>query len=380
MLSRNRVLNAINHEQVDYIPRDLGGIISGISKIAYERFLDHMKISFDSVQISDRVQQLAHIHESVLAKLRVDTRHIRANPSYQSESPSQEWFKDRYGIKYHRVGTSEIPILYYEMVSYPLANATLQEVAEYNLPSPSDEWFVDCAKKAKTFWNQGFAVVADPMSGGILEQTKWLRGFDQFITDLYENREIVDELLDKNLDNQILIWEKWLENVGEWVSIILYGDDYGSQDRLLMHPDMWRDLIKPRVKNLVHSIKKEFSHIKVQLHSCGSVTPIIPDLIEIGIDILNPVQPRAKGMDHVILKEKFGKQLCFHGGVDIQEVLPHGTPEDVTQEIKRVSNTLGADNTGYIFAMAHNILADVPPKNITAVFDALDQVDPQIEK
>ncbi len=168
------------------------------------------------------------------------------------------------------------------------------------------------------------------------------------------------------------MWESWLNEVGEWVSIALYGDDYGTQERPLLHPKMWRELVKPRVKKLIQSIKRNFPSVKIQLHSCGSIFEIIPDLIDIGFDVLNPVQP-TKAMDHAALKKGFGSKICFHGGVDIQEVLPRGSQFEVENEVNRVLNTLARDHTGYIFAMAHNILADVPPKNIIAAFDALDR-------
>ena len=152
-------------------------------------------------------------------------------------------------------------------------------------------------------------------------------------------------------------------------------DDYGNQDRLMMHPKMGRELIKPKVKEFVHYVKKDFPHIKILLHSCGSIYAIIPDLIEIGFDILNPVQPLAIGMDHQSLKEKYGKQLCFHGGFDIQQVMIYGTPKENADEVKRLTSTLGADGTGYIFATAHNIQADTPAENIISAYDMLDQMN-----
>lgn len=375
MIARNRVVNVINHHPVDRVPRDLGGLVSGISKIAYERLLAYWKIKGLRIQISDRVQQLARIDDSLLMKLKIDTRHIRANPNYDQPTPdsTSEIFKDLYGITYRRTGTTEIPTLYYEMVEFPLARASLNEIKNYQWPSPTNKWFSNLSKLAKTYWKDGYAVIADPLSGGILEQTIWLRGLERFFLDLYEHRDIVEELLEQSLINQLEIWEAYLGKIGEWVNIIVYGDDYGHQDRTLMNPKMWRTLVKPRVQVLIQSIKKAYPHIKIQLHSCGSIEPIIADLIEIGFDILNPVQPRAKNMDHSILKDKFGSQICFHGGFDIQNVLPLGNDSDVKNEVERVLSTLAQDHTGYIFAMAHNILADVPPQNIEAVFKTLDE-------
>ncbi|MFX0172899.1 MAG: uroporphyrinogen decarboxylase family protein [Candidatus Hodarchaeota archaeon] len=375
MMARDRVLNAINHHPVDRVPRDLGGLVSGISKIAYEKLLAYWKIEGLSINISDRVQQLARIDDSILIKLNIDTRHIRANPQNGKSTTdlTSEKFKDLYGIIYRRTGTVEIPTLYYEMVEFPLARAALNEVKNYKWPSPAPQWFSNLSNLAKTYWKDGYDVIADPLSGGILEQAVWLRGGKRFFLDLYEHSEIVEELLELSLINQLEIWEAYLEKIGEWVNIIVYGDDYGHQDRTMMDPNMWRTLVKPRVQVLIQSIKKAFPHMKIQLHSCGSIEPIITDLIEIGFDILNPVQPRAKNMDHSILKDKFGSQICFHGGFDIQNVLPLGNDSDVKKEVVRVLSTLAQDQTGYIFAMAHNILADVPPENIITAFKTLNE-------
>jgi uroporphyrinogen decarboxylase len=374
MKSRERVVNVINHLPVDRIPRDLGGIVSGISKIAYERLLAYWKIGVPRIQISDRVQQLAGIDESILTKLEIDTRHVRANPQneHSKSDLKSETFKDLYGIKYRRTGTREIPTLYFEMIEFPLARATLNAVRNYQWPSPTEQWFTNLSNLAKNYWKDGYAVIADPLAGGILEQAVWLRGLKRFFLDLYEHRDIIEELLELSLNNQLEIWEAYLEKIGEWVNIIVYGDDYGHQDRTMMNPNMWRKLVKPRVQVLVQSIKKAFPHIKVQLHSCGSIEPIIADLIDIGFDILNPIQPRAKNMNHSVLKNNFGSQICFHGGFDIQQVLPMGNDLDIKKEVVRLLCTLAQDQTGYIFAMAHNILADVPPQNIETAYKALD--------
>jgi len=373
MDSRERIEKAIKFREIDRIPRDLGGPVSGISKIAYEKLLKYWNIPISEIQISDLIQQLAVIDDKILSKLKVDTRHVRMiTPSRRklTANGTISSFYNTYGIQYQPIGTSQHEILYYEMVSYPLAKASLKEVLEYEFPTPTQEWFYGCEKEARNYWNNGYAVVADPWAGGILEQTIGLRGFHTFLLDLYANRDIIEELLDRNLLNQQLIWESWLNEIGEWASIALYGDDYGTQERLLLNPQMWRELVKPRVKSLIQSIKRKFPHIKIQLHSCGSLVEIISDLIEIGFDILNPVQPTPR-MDHASLKQNYGSKICFHGGVDIQEVLPRGSPLQVQEEVNRILNTLASDHTGYIFAMAHNILADVPPENIVAAYNAL---------
>ncbi len=374
MIPRERVLNAIEHKEIDRFPRDLGGLVSSISKIAYQRLLNYWNLPSNNIITSNRVQQLAEISNPILEKLSIDTRHITPKVSNSDENISDS-FTDIYGIKFQRTGSSEYPVLYYEMVSFPFSDANLNDVRKYKWPKPIDSWFSACMRDAKKYKKENYAIIADPVSGGIQEQTVWLRGIEKFFLDLYQNRDIIEELLDSVKDNQIEITEMYLEQLSDYVDIILYGDDYGNQDRLMMHPKMWRELIKPRVKEFVRNIKRNYPHIKILLHSCGSIHAIIPDLIEIGFDILNPVQPLAIGMDHQSLKDRYGKKICFHGGFDIQQVLPYGTPKENANEVKRLASTLGADGTGYIFAMAHNILADVPAENLISAYEALDQIN-----
>lgn len=373
MLPRERVINAVNHKPIDRFPRDLGGVVSGISKIAYKRLLNYLDINFNSIFVYDSVQQLAEVNTKILKKFKIDTRHIRMNTS-KDDKIVDNTFKDIYGIKFQRFGTRDFPTLYFEMVEFPLEKANIEMVRNFQWPKPKEEWFLECRKKAKEYYDNGFALVANPTGGGIQETVTWLRGNEQFLKDLYVNRELIEELLDLVLENQLEIIKAYLESLDN-VDIYLYADDYGNQDRLMMRPQMWREMIKPRVRKLISSIKKSFPTIKIQLHSCGSILPIIPDLIEIGFDILNPVQPNAKNMDHVLFKEKYGNKLCFHGGFDIQYTLPKGTQEEIFKEVERVVTSLGSNKTGYIFAMAHNILADVPAENIVSIYNILDNLE-----
>jgi uroporphyrinogen decarboxylase len=374
LTSRERVLNAIEHRPFDKIPHDLGGVVSSISKIAYERYLSYLGIDYPEIIVSDRIQQLARIDEKLLSKFNIDTRHINLDTRGKySESENNNQFKDIYGISYSKVGTERYPTLYYEITDYPLSTATLKNIDNYNWPSPADSWFKGKEKLAKQHYSNDKAVIADPTSGGILEQSIWLRGFEQFLLDLYNDIDLVHYLLDKNLEIQLNIWERYLDEIGEWTSIVFYGDDYGAQDRELLKPEMWRELIKPRLRKLISTIKADYSHIKLMLHSCGSIYSIIPDLIECGVDILNPIQPLANNMNPTTLKEVFGKKICFHGGIDIQVLLPRESPKTVEREVKKTLEILAGDKTGYIFATAHNILADVPAENIHALFKAISE-------
>jgi uroporphyrinogen decarboxylase len=155
------------------------------------------------------------------------------------------------------------------------------------------------------------------------------------------------------------------EAAGGKLDIFYMADDYGMQDRMLISPACWRRVFKPIVKRFM-----DWGHargLKTMLHSCGSIRPIIPDLIECGLDILDPIQPLANGMNPFELKREFGKDLCFHGGVDIQELLPHGKPQEVREAVKRLTEEVGKDG-GYILAPAHQVQSDVPAENVLAIF------------
>ncbi|MFX1536750.1 MAG: uroporphyrinogen decarboxylase family protein [Promethearchaeota archaeon] len=366
MNSRERVLAAINHKPLDRFPLDIGGPISGISKIAYDRYLRKYASHLYPSTVCDKFQQLGCLHEEMLQQWKVDTRHVCA--SFDGRTIDENSYYDALGIKYETVySPSYDQPLYSSMAERPLENTRKTEnVEEFSWPKLEEIQFDELRTTTKKIRKNGYAVVADAPHGGVLELVTFLVGPEGFYRDLYSKYDFFETLIDSiTYTFYIPYWEKVLGEVGEWIDIVLIGDDYGMQDRMTISPKMWRQLVKPRVKAVVDTIKN-VADVKVLLHCCGSVYPIIPDLIEVGFDILNPIQPRAKDMNHEKIKIKFGDKLCFHGGVDIQEVMPNGTPKEVQQEVQRVFNTLGSDSTGYILATAHNILADVPPENIHA--------------
>jgi uroporphyrinogen decarboxylase len=164
-----------------------------------------------------------------------------------------------------------------------------------------------------------------------------------------------------------------IELIRRGVDIIWAGDDFGGQHGMLIDPDLWRKHFKPRISYMFENFRNENPSIRIAWHTCGSVVPIIPDFIEIGLDILNPIQPEAKGMDPFYLKKEFGKDLVFFGGISVQELLPKGPPSMIKNEVHRISNILGKDG-GYIIAPAHNIQDDTPVENILAFFEAVKEL------
>lgn len=370
MNSRQQVLSAINHEPIEgKFPLDLGGPISGISKIAYDGYLqEYASILYPSL-LCDKFQQLACIHEEQLKAWKVDTRHIRAG--FQGTDIDEHHYFDGFGVKHRSVYSPHYDqIIYFDQIDWPLKDSRkIEDIDNFNWPTLKEGKIEEAYSKAKFFNDQDeYAIILDAPTGGVMESATWLVGLKAFFTDLYSNYEFFDHLLETiTFDLFIPYWKKVLneEGLGDLIDIVLIGDDFGMQDRMIISPRLFRKLVKPKLKAVVSKIK-ESSNAKVMLHSCGSIYPIIGDIIEIGFDILNPLQPKAQDMDHKKIKSKFGKKLCFHGGIDIQQVMPRGTQEEVQQEIYRVINTLGSDNTGYVMATAHNILADVPADNIKA--------------
>jgi uroporphyrinogen decarboxylase len=362
-----RVLLSINKKEPDRVPIDLGGVISGITKIAYDNILKHMGLRGVESKIWDVMQGLVDIDEKVLERFGVDIRHIRPNPPRDDEVKRGEgWLVNEFGLTLKK----QFQGYYYEFVEdkSPLYNAkSIEDVESYRSPEPHDERFSNLGKRARALLEQGLAVTADAFLGGVLELAVWLRGFNKFYYDVIANPEFARALLDKTLDINKRFWEAYLSEVGDYATIILCADDYGHQNGLLMSPGLWRKLIKPRLKEFIAHSKGFAKKAKIQFHSCGSVEPIIGELVEVGVDILNPIQPRAKDMDSRHLVEKYDKRICYHGGIDVQYVLPRGTEKDVEEEVKRRIRDL-APGGGYIVAGAHNIQPDVPPKNVEALF------------
>ena len=205
------------------------------------------------------------------------------------------------------------------------------------------------------------------IGGGIFEQPARTMGLPNFLMALLNEPQFADRLMEGITDLYIESCNQYLDKVGKYLDVFTYWDDLAGQDGWLIRPELYRRLIKPKQRRLVEAIKKK-TGAKLFYHSCGATRGLIPDLIDLGFDILNPVQVSAKGMDTAELKRQFGKDITFWGGVDTQHVLPFGTPQQVVDEVKRRIDDL-APGGGFVFAAVHNIQAFVPAQNMVAMFD-----------
>ncbi len=221
----------------------------------------------------------------------------------------------------------------------------------------------------RLFEETDYLVVADIMCLGPFEGACFLRGYEQFCMDLYWNLDMAHAILDKVTETDIALWDLFLQNVDGYVQVVAQGDDLGTQRGTWIKPEMYRELIWPyhkRLYDFIHSRTKA----KVFMHSCGSVFDLIPDLIEAGVQILNPIQRSAAKMDIATMKQEFGTELCFWGGgIDVQQVLPFATHERIRDEVAYSIDTLGKDG-GYVFCPAHNIQPDVSPDRIDVMYRA----------
>jgi uroporphyrinogen decarboxylase len=378
LTSRRRVELALNHQEPDRVPYDLGGtILTGIHHQAYRRLRTHLGLPEVEIDIEDPVQQLARVHEDVKQRLAVDVYGL--SPSKPRGIGKPLWSEDGYdklvdewGIEWWKPQDGGF---YYDMRRHPLADIdTVSGLEKYRFPDPLDPGrYERMTERADELMNQRqVGYVLGRNAPGILEIALWMRGFENFFCDMVVNQPFAEALLDAIMEVKMRYWERALELVGPNVMIVSEADDLASQDRCLVRPALYRKLIKPRHTRLFAFIRKHArAPVKIFYHSCGAIASLIPDLIESGVDVLNPVQVSAAGMDTRELKKNFGKDITFYGGgVDTQQVLPRGTPAQVRDEVKRRIDDL-APGGGFIFTTVHNIQADVPPENLMAMWEAM---------
>ena len=375
MSSRQRVLKALSHETPDRVPIDLGGFQTGIHRGAYAQLLSHLGIR-DEVTILDPVQQLARPCEKLLERLHVDIRYVVAHgpESFrggieQNTRDGRLWhdLKDEFGVVWSM--PDDRP-LYMDISHHPLANATLADLADYPFPKGDDPTrFTGLREQAQTLRRETPYALSTGIGGVVYEICWYLRGLERWFMDTIENPAFCEALLDRTLAFWLGYYREFMKEIGDLVDVVMIGDDIGGQSGPLFSPKFYRSIVKPRQKRLVQHIKS-LTPAKIWYHTCGSVRQLIPDLLDNGIDILNPVQISAADMDPQDLKTQFGDKLTFWGGgIDTQHVLSVASPDEVKEHVRRNLEVFKPGG-GYVFNSVHNIQAGVPPENIVALFDA----------
>ena len=405
MISRERVLTALNHEQPDRVPIDFGGHrSSGIAAIAYRKLREAMGLPDRPTRVYDPLQQLAIIDDDVLDRFGVDTIELGRGFALEDEhwtdwtlpdgSPCQmpawatperengQWvLRSQSGRTLARMPDGAI---YFEQCYWPFLEEDdfdkLTDALAENMwcavqapPGPlvagdhGDRLLAEGARKLRERTDRA---ILGLFGGNLLEIGQFPYRNDKFLMLLAGNPKRAGEFLDRLVEIHLANLEKYLAAVGAYIDVIVFGDDLGMQNGPQISPGMYRELFKPRHAKMWRRAK-ELADVKVMLHCCGGVQPLLGDLIKAGLDAINPVQISCKGMDATGLKKEFGDRLTFWGGgCDTRFILGNATPDEIARHVRQQVATLSPDG-GFVFQQVHNILADVPPENVVAMFEAV---------
>ena len=373
MTSRERVTAALRHEEPDRVPLDIGGSnCSTLSIGACERLEKHLGIPTPARAMSE-IWRVADLDEEILQLLGTDVRLVAVRgPGSWTPPPSKPGTHiDEWGIKWRRA--PHALGYYWEMVEAPLANAKVSDLDSYPWPDPLDPGRYDglVEEVQRLYGSTPYALMGDPGFKQFLERAMWLRGGEQMLMDLVLNPEFVHALMEKLLEINVAATRRFLEITGPYLLVVRTADDLASQDSPLISPRVYREMVKPYHKQYYQFIR-QYTDAKILLHCCGNPVPLLDDLIDAGVDIWRTVQLRGI-QDHHELKSRYGDRLSFWGGIDVQQVLPSGTPAEVREEVHaRILEF--APGGGYVAAATHNMQADVPPENVLAMAEAVREL------
>jgi uroporphyrinogen decarboxylase len=408
MTSRDRVLAAVGHREPDRVPIDLGGHrSSGMMAIAYHRLKQHLGITSGDIYVYDFVQQLAIIEPEVLDRFGVDTIELGRGFSLQPEDWHDWTLPDGTPCKipapihpvrvgddwhvYHDDGTliaiQKAGCLYFEQTCHPLAESDDASFADLDTPLSKVMWSALGSPPAPLGYDEeGLRALADGaralrastdraiiglFGGNLFELGQYLFRNDNVYLMLAGEPQRAHRFLDAAVEMHLANLERFLGAVGDAIDIIMFGDDLGMQTGPQISPRMYAEFFQPRQKQMWQRAK-ELADVRVMLHSCGGLYPLIPGLIDAGLDILQPVQTTCADMEPERLKREFGRDLClWGGGSNTRDVLPYATPEEVADDVRRRVEVL-APGGGFVFQQIHNIMADVPPENVVAMLEAVN--------
>jgi len=372
MTPRERMRKALSREEPDRVPIDFGqDFHNGIHECAYARLLDHLGLqAHGEFRIYDLMQRLVRVDDRVLDRFEVDTRYIMANPSehFSLRVEPDGSFEDEWGIYRKRCGH------FCENVRPPLASANRQEIIRHRFPDPTDpSRFRGLRERAQALYRDtGYALMAG-QAASLFYLSSELIGFERYMLEAASDLPLIEVLADKVLEWMCEFTRRYLAGIGDCVEAWWMGDDWGMQTGPIVRPAFFRKVFKPRYARLLDVVRSS-SRAKICLHTCGATRWILPDLIDLGVDAVHPLQATAEGNgDPDLLKREFGGRIAFYSNIANTTVLPNGTPEEVRAEAARKIRAL-APGGGYVFSAGHNIQADVPPENILALFDTAREV------
>ena len=387
MTGRERILTALEHREPDRVPYDLGSTnVTTIHVAAYKALCGHLGVDPEPVEFCDVVQQAVRPGEALLKRLDVDTRGLFPLTSHNwgfdaARDVGDAWeLVDEWGFTQRM----EKDGFWWTIVNHPLPGMSVDPdaLAAYEWPRANDPRRVEGLRaEAAAAKSAGKLVVCKGLCAGMFEMGQRIRGMDNFLCDLLADPPTAETILDKVLERKKQFWAMALDELGDLIDVVLETDDYGTQESQLISYPTYKDLIDPRLRDLIGFIRERHAAARpagekgyVLFHSCGNVRPYLPDFIDMGIDILNPVHVSAAGMGPAGLKKDFGDSISFWGGgVETQHILPMGTPEEVREDVRRNVEAL-MPGGGFVFNTVHNIQAEVPPENVVAMWETLMEV------
>ncbi|MFO7612535.1 MAG: uroporphyrinogen decarboxylase family protein [Clostridia bacterium] len=361
MNSRERVLCALNHKRPDRVPLDLGGVVSSFTNSAYKNMTEYLGIKNPSAPLGGYNLRI-DIDEEILRYFGIDTRNVYMNPLKGWETTYFEdgSYDSELGIHYRTEGD------YAEMVRHPFAGLDAEQMASIKFPDmrhPSR--YEGMREKCLKYKSDGFAVVTGSIAS-VFELSMYTRGMENFLIDLIADKDFAGILMDRIVDMQIDYFTGLFDETGDNFDVVCMADDLGTQNSALMSVPLFREMVKPRLEKIYRYIRSRSSG-RIFHHTCGASYDFIGDLVDIGMDILNPVQPSAAGMDREKLKANFGNRISFWGGIDIQHTLPRGPAEEIRDAVRAAVEILGK-NGGLVLCPAHNVQGDVPPGNLELMY------------
>jgi uroporphyrinogen decarboxylase len=373
MSPRRRVLLALNHREPDLVPLDIGG--GGSTTIlaeGYGKLKQYLGVRTETRMMSELFRSVL-LDECVMQRLGSDFRPLllKSPRKRRRAGAAAGTVMDAWGIPWKKCEYAP-GHFYYEVSSNPLRNAEIEDLERYPWPDTSDPGFTDgLAEEARALYeNTNYALVGDAAFKSFWELGYMLRGYERLLTDLVVDPGFVDALMGKLLEINMAVTGRFLDAVGRYIQVFRTADDLATQQGLVMSRDMYRRHIKPVYRKYVELVRSK-TDAKIFYHSCGNLNALLDDLIDAGVDIVNPVQVSAMG-DTAVLKAEYGDRLVFWGGVDTQRVLPMGTEEEVRAEVKKRIRDLGPGG-GFVLAAVHNVQPDVHPRNIIAMAEARDR-------
>ncbi len=373
---RERVEMVLSHEEPDRVPVDFGGMNTSIYEMpdwwpnkleyyGYKALVEYLGLKDVPKPYLNAANCVINVDERILNRYGVDFQYLYMSipkPKMNPDGTVETIFK----LKVKPVG------YYMEVYDPPLGGKiTFKDIDSFEWPDPEDPVFSAKAKKRvlRMRENSERVIVAlASFAEQIFQNYAWIRGFTQMLLDMQRDPELFHYFTDTLLSVEEGIIESFYSEVGEYIDFAYIAEDMGTQQAPFVSPEQYKELWKPYHKRMVKHIK-QFTDARIMWHCCGAIEPLIPHLIDLGVDVLQVIQPLARGMEPESLERSYGDKLTFDGGIDVQRLLPKGSPEEIKAECERVIRILGR-NGGYIFAPSHNIQPDTPPQNVVAMLEA----------